>query len=114
VHAEAAYLFRHALLRQAAYQLQLPGDRQRLHALAFDVIENACGGPAPPAPSLDSFAPAPLPPHPTDPFAAELAAHASAAGSSSAPLYFRRAASVAVREHRSEAAQDAWPPWRSR
>ncbi len=25
--AETAYLFRHALLRDAAYQLQMPGDR---------------------------------------------------------------------------------------
>lgn len=30
MHAELAYLFRHALLRDAAYQLQLPGDRARL------------------------------------------------------------------------------------
>ena len=33
--AESAYLFRHALLREAAYQLQLPTDRARLHALAL-------------------------------------------------------------------------------
>ncbi|KAF0240456.1 MAG: hypothetical protein FD180_4929, partial [Planctomycetota bacterium] len=38
--AEKTYLFRHALLRDAAYQLQLPGDRARLHALAFAVIED--------------------------------------------------------------------------
>ena len=33
--AEQIYFFRHALLRDAAYQLQLPGDRARLHGLAF-------------------------------------------------------------------------------
>lgn len=37
--AEQAYLFRHSLLRDAAYQLQLPGDRARLHALALDILE---------------------------------------------------------------------------
>ncbi|NUO16148.1 MAG: hypothetical protein HUU03_06875 [Planctomycetaceae bacterium] len=37
--AEQAYLFRHALYRDAAYQLQLPGDRARLHALAFKLLE---------------------------------------------------------------------------
>lgn len=38
--AESAYLFRHALLRDAAYQLQLPGDRVRLHALAVQSLED--------------------------------------------------------------------------
>ena len=42
--AERAYLFRHALLRDAAYQLQLPGDRARLHAVAFEAIEELAGG----------------------------------------------------------------------
>ena len=45
--AEEAYLFRHALLRDAAYQLQLPGDRERLHLLAFELIEALAGGPPP-------------------------------------------------------------------
>jgi tetratricopeptide (TPR) repeat protein len=40
-NAEQAYLFRHSLLRDAAYQLQLPGDRANLHALAFELIEQA-------------------------------------------------------------------------
>lgn len=44
MHAEDAYLFRHALLRDAAYQLQLPGERARLHALAVDVLEDLAGG----------------------------------------------------------------------
>ena len=40
VNAETAYFFRHALTRDAAYQLQLPGDRAKLHALAFHLIES--------------------------------------------------------------------------
>lgn len=38
MHAEAAYLFRHALVRDAAYELQPPGERAGLHALAADVM----------------------------------------------------------------------------
>lgn len=44
MHAEQAYIFRHTLLRDAAYQLQLPTDRARLHALAFESIEQLHGG----------------------------------------------------------------------
>lgn len=44
MHAEAAYLFRHAVLRDAAYQLQLPGERARLHALAVTVLEDLAAG----------------------------------------------------------------------
>jgi tetratricopeptide (TPR) repeat protein len=44
VDAETVYLFRHALLRDAAYQLQLPGDRARLHALALEIIEALSAG----------------------------------------------------------------------
>lgn len=39
IEAEAAYLFRHAVLRDAAYQLQMPADRARLHALVVEIIE---------------------------------------------------------------------------
>ncbi|KAF0240627.1 MAG: hypothetical protein FD180_4842 [Planctomycetota bacterium] len=39
MNSETAYLLRHALLRDGAYQLQLPGDRARLHRLAFKAIE---------------------------------------------------------------------------
>ena len=42
--AELAYLFRHALLRDAAYDLQPPTERGRLHALALDVIEQLFAG----------------------------------------------------------------------
>ncbi len=44
MNAETAYLFRHALLRDAAYQLQLPADRARLHEFAFELVEEIYGG----------------------------------------------------------------------
>lgn len=44
MHAELVYLFRHALLRSAAYELQLPGDRARLHVLALELLEQLFGG----------------------------------------------------------------------
>lgn len=37
--AEQAYLFAHAVSRDAAYQLQLPADRARLHGWALDILE---------------------------------------------------------------------------
>lgn len=41
--AETAYLFRHALLREAAYQLQPPAERAALHRLALEIIQAALG-----------------------------------------------------------------------
>jgi len=38
--AEQIYLFRHALLRQAAYQLQPPLQRARIHELALEILES--------------------------------------------------------------------------
>jgi tetratricopeptide (TPR) repeat protein len=61
VNAEQAYLFRHALVRDAAYALQLPGERARLHRLALNTLEGL------------------LPETERDPHAAELAAHARSA-----------------------------------
>lgn len=40
---EFAYMFRHALVRDTAYELQLPGDRARLHELAFHALESFHG-----------------------------------------------------------------------
>ena len=37
--SEHVYLFRYALVRDAAYDLQLPADRARLHAQALAMIE---------------------------------------------------------------------------
>ena len=39
MNAEQAYLFRHAILRDAAYQLQMPADRAALHGLALEIME---------------------------------------------------------------------------
>ena len=39
IHADDVYLFRHGLLRDAAYNLQLPGERARLHFSAMDILE---------------------------------------------------------------------------
>ncbi|MBX3458495.1 MAG: hypothetical protein KF696_00865 [Planctomycetes bacterium] len=38
--AEIANLFRHALLRDGAYQLMSPGSRSSLHLLAADILED--------------------------------------------------------------------------
>ena len=38
LNAENAYLFRHALLRDAAYQLQPGSERRALHKLSFDLL----------------------------------------------------------------------------
>ena len=74
--AETAYLFRHALLRDAAYQMQMPSERGRLHALALDLIEEMVG--SVPVFEHDPFT-AGRKPHPCDSFAGELAEHAAAA-----------------------------------
>ncbi|MCA8911730.1 MAG: hypothetical protein KDB82_08495 [Planctomycetes bacterium] len=41
--AEDAYLFRHAVVRDAAYDLQVPSERSLLHGLALDVLEGVPG-----------------------------------------------------------------------
>lgn len=43
---EDIYLFRHAAFRDVAYSLQLPSDRARLHAAAFEITEHAWGAEA--------------------------------------------------------------------
>lgn len=42
--AEQLYLFRHAVLRDAAYELQTPGQRALLHRMAGLLIHDLCGG----------------------------------------------------------------------
>lgn len=113
--AEQAYLFRHALLREAAYQLQLPGDRARLHALAFEIIEALHGGLAPEPPPLENSDPPPMQPHPTDAVADELVTHAKLARtlddgpwSCALRLYTRRLAEHAQRRHLTFASAGAW------
>lgn len=115
VHAETAYLFRHALLRDAAYQLQLPADRARLHALAFEILERLNGG-RPPWPEFRVNSALPSAPLASDAFALELAQHAEfAAADDEHPhwreaqcLYLSRAAFCEARSWRpKEAARHA-------
>ncbi|KAF0241567.1 MAG: hypothetical protein FD180_4368, partial [Planctomycetota bacterium] len=116
--AELSYLFRHAILRDAAYQLQLPSDRSLLHALAFAAIEDAAGGRPQGAAPLDATEPASFQAHFTDPFAEELAEHARLAGGASSTngdamsaawkLYLRRAAELSERSFHHGAAERLW------
>ena len=114
VNSEAAYLFRHALLRDAAYQLQLPGNRANLHALAFGIIEALHGGRAPEPPPLNSDDAPALPSHPTDGVALELAEHARLAMGdgeglqAESLLYLRRAAEYMERVFRGDDSASAW------
>ncbi|MBZ0135496.1 MAG: hypothetical protein K8I27_03855 [Planctomycetes bacterium] len=106
ISAETAYLFRHALLRDAAYEMQLPSDRAKLHELAFYLIEEAFGGRAPEPPPLDAANPGKFTQHETDAVALELAHHAGLGGTAKGDqasgfgglrrLYLRRAAEIAV------------------
>lgn len=113
--AEQAYLFRHALLRDAAYELQPPHERAKLHGLALTLVETACGG-RPPMPPLDAPSATRHVAHPTDPFAAELAAHARAAmqqddGGRFAEafrIYLCRSAEVADEGYRHAESLAAW------
>lgn len=109
--AELAYLFRHAVLRDAAYNLQLPTDRAAMHQLAYELIEAAFGGPAPePAPLSHESSP----PHAIDPVASELARHAQCAldGGLASRVNVRnahrRAAEYAERQFRHAEACDHW------
>ena len=44
MHAEQIYFFRHALIRDAAYQLQPTEDRAQLHGIVLDVFEEFADG----------------------------------------------------------------------
>ncbi|MCC6464972.1 MAG: hypothetical protein IT463_06480 [Planctomycetes bacterium] len=120
IAAELAYLFRHALLRDTAYQLQLPGERARLHALAFQLIEQAFGGRAP-EPGVEwRDASEPYREHAADAMAVELAHHAlcaaeqegTAAGAADqrlgAVLYLTRAARRTEQALQFKHAQELW------
>ncbi|MBX3459756.1 MAG: tetratricopeptide repeat protein [Planctomycetes bacterium] len=101
--AEQAYLFRHAVLRDAAYELQLPAERERLHALAFHAMEELHGGGAPVMPGQVRT------PHATDAAAFELAMHAKAARIADRYReYLLRAAYVAQRKFRNHEALACW------
>lgn len=115
VSAESTYLFRHALLRAGAYELQLPRERAALHELAFQLIEEAYGGRVPEPPPIDSVPLQGYSPFPVDTVAAELADHArSAADCGSVALaalrlrYLRRAAEYAESLYQHESAVRLW------
>ena len=110
--AETAYLFRHALVRDAAYELQPVTDRALLHGLAVDVLEDRFGG----TPEIESpHWLAPLRAHESDSYALELARHArlaSVAVSGTAgklllrksAIYLRRAANLDREGYRNPSA----------
>jgi len=99
--AETAYLFRHALLREAAYSLQAPSARAALHRAALELLEELA------ARSGES-----------DSWAEELAYHARAAQSgqpgNSTALHgrelhwLRRAAAYASRTWANDVALESW------
>lgn len=101
MHAEIAYLFRHALLRDAAYDLQLPANRAALHVSTLAILEDLYGG-LPPDPTAGGDAGLKYEPLPIDEFAAEMADHAEWAARASNPappeltqrlrIYLKRAA----------------------
>jgi tetratricopeptide (TPR) repeat protein len=109
IGAEVAYLFRHAVLRDAAYNMQLPSDRTRLHGLALTLTENLFGGP-PPKAELDHWGEQKYAPHSVDAVASELARHAREAGDMPEPrrVYLRRAAEHAAAGQRVEDAARHW------
>ena len=78
MHAEDAYLFRHALLRDAAYQTQLQGDRAKLHKEALGVMEEAFGE-APSPPTITPQGEVVCSPHPIDAHANAMSMHAQLA-----------------------------------
>lgn len=102
MNAETAYLFRHALVRDAAYELQPPGERAALHAAALHCIELLYGGEAP----IESELWSPRPPeHATDPFLPALVEHAAAAPDTpeirhKGALYLYRAANSEIAGYR--------------
>lgn len=114
--AETAYLFRHALLRDAAYDLHTLGDRARLHLLAAELLEGAFGG-RPPDPLPLELMRQDLQAHATDPVAFEIAMHLMRAQSgmgedeklhTTLRLYLQRAAEYAVVQYQLDTALVAW------
>ncbi|MCC7509334.1 MAG: tetratricopeptide repeat protein [Planctomycetes bacterium] len=112
--AETAYLFRHALLRDAAYDLHLPQDRARLHGLALALLEGVLQSSRPQGDSdqADAWT---ADPQPIDAFALELAHHARLAqpiagekATAAREWYTARAADYAERHYRHGHALELW------
>lgn len=117
VDAEIAYLFRHALLRDAAYGLQLPAARAALHRQALGILEDIFGG-LPPEPTTASGPEGGYEPLPIDQIAAELADHAEWAAGAEGPaspeleqrrrVYLKRAAIRAGHEFQNRQSARLW------
>lgn len=107
---EAAYIFRHAVVRDAAYQLMPPGDRALLHHEALLHLEATHGGRPPELPPIDPAVNARAPAHSTDAIAHELAWHAAESGGNQAAYrnYLRRAAEYAGRQYRAHDSARLW------
>lgn len=114
--AEDIYVFRHALLREAAVQLQLPSVRARLNLLAFEIIEQLHGG-RPQIGSEADSASARIDQTAIEDVALELYQHLSQAkrdGAHLGPLdevrnrYANIAATRLVRDHRLQDAAALW------
>ncbi|MCA8911837.1 MAG: tetratricopeptide repeat protein [Planctomycetes bacterium] len=104
--AETAYLFRHALLRDAAYELQPPSVRATLHAEAVQVFEGLFG----PAAVADSRQH-----HASDMLVGEIALHAAAAAaygregmSARRDACLKRAGVLADRQYRHDDSDRYW------
>lgn len=101
------------MLRDAAYQLQLPADRAKLHKLALEIVEAIFSG-RPTDPLLDGQWDDPAHSAPIDLLATEMALHARHAATASSELsdcellYLVRAARLAGRQHRTKDALTAW------
>ncbi|MHC4841351.1 MAG: tetratricopeptide repeat protein [Planctomycetota bacterium] len=116
MHAEDAYFFRHAIVRDAAYELQLPIDRASLHIDAIDVLEKAFGG-RPEEPELTIGGTSSCSAHASDLFSEEIAEHIFGAMSKeqnlqelkqARRLYLHRAAVVASQRYDHGRAQRIW------
>ncbi|CAG0934468.1 hypothetical protein PLCT1_02747 [Planctomycetaceae bacterium] len=118
MYAEQAYLFRHTLLCDVAYQLHLPGQRARLHALALELMESVLRV-GPPAMRHDPSDDPPYRFDPCDVYASELARHARHAtaeltGTKLARLqeaevrYLARGAAYAYQTYHHEEAAQLW------
>lgn len=114
--AETAYLFRHAVMRDTAYELQLPTVRAYLHTLVLRIMEDLHGG-APPAVRLRVGEELEAEPHPLDAFATEMAEHALRGQSLTGNLadllrsqehYLLRAAWRAEKDFRTDDALTLW------
>lgn len=115
--AEVAYLFRHALLRDAAYGLQLPAARAAMHRQALGILEDIFGG-MPPEPTATMGPEGSYQPLPIDQIAAELADHAQWAASAENPVspdlaqrrrvYLKRAAIRAGHEFQNRQSAGLW------